>query len=79
MLEKRIKHKKIWEITLETQEQQQKNAEDVQMMTEKIMHTIVDYEAFVEIEESNVPVRKMADTKILNKIQKKINEKMMRL
>ena len=56
-----------------------KQTQDIDTLTEQIMSTICDFEAFCEIEESQIEARRRAPVAVHDQFQKKIFEKMMRL
>lgn len=74
MLEKRISVKRVFETSLEISKQ--KTYQDITAMTERIMSSILDYEAFCECEEASVPKRALAPQKVVGLFQRKIGEKL---
>lgn len=74
LLQKRTSMKQVFQVSLDIS--QQKTFDDIDGITERIMSHILDYEAYCEIEEANLPKRRMAPAKILNLFEKKIEDKM---
>lgn len=56
-----------------------KQTQDIDTLTEQVMSTICDFEAFCEVEESMIEARRKAPVAVHNQFQLKIQEKMMRL
>lgn len=56
-----------------------KAASDIDGIAERVMNTICDYEAYCEIEESNLMNRRRAPIKVHEAFQRKIREKMVKL
>ena len=74
MLEKRISVKRVFETSLDISKQ--KNYNEISIMTERIMNTILDFEAYCETEENEAPKRALAPQKVVNIFERKIGEKL---
>ena len=56
-----------------------KATQDIDGITERIMNTICDYEAYCEVEESNLANRRRAPIQVHEAFQRKIRDKMVKL
>jgi hypothetical protein len=56
-----------------------KATQDIDGITERIMNTICDYEAYCEVEEANLSQRRRAPIAVHESFQKKIREKMVKI
>ena len=56
-----------------------KATSDIDGITERIMNTICDYEAYCEIEEANLAQRRRAPIQVHEAFQRKIREKMVKI
>ena len=57
----------------------EKQFADITAMTEKIMNSILDHEAYCENEEAEAPKRALAPQKVVGLFSRKINEKLTNL
>ena len=57
----------------------EKQFADITSMTEKIMNSILDHEAYCETEEAEAPKRALAPQKVVGLFSRKINEKLTNL
>lgn len=53
--------------------------QDIDGITERVMNTICDYEAFCEVEEANLAQRRRAPVQVHEQFQKKIRDKMLKI
>jgi hypothetical protein len=56
-----------------------KATQDIDGITERVMNTICDYEAFCEVEEANLSNRRKAPIQVHEGFQKKIKDKMVKI
>jgi len=56
-----------------------KATQDIDGITERVMNTICDYEAFCEVEEANLANRRRAPIAVHEAFQRKIRDKMVKL
>ena len=77
LLQKRISMKSVFQSSLDIN--MSKATNDIDGITEKVMGTICDYEAYCEVEEANLSQRRRAPITVHEAFQKKIKEKMVKL
>lgn len=77
LLQKRISMKSVFQSSLDIN--MSKATNDIDRITEMIMNTICDYEAFCEIEEANLAQRRRAPIQVHEQFQKKIRDKMLKI
>lgn len=77
LLQKRISLKQVFTQSLDVN--LTKQTQDIDSLTEQVMSTICDFEAFCEVEESMIEARRKAPVAVHNQFQLKIQEKMMKL
>ena len=74
LLQKRISMKSVFQSSLDIN--MNKANQDIDGITERVMNTICDYEAFCEVEEANLAQRRRAPVQVHEQFQKKIRDKM---
>jgi hypothetical protein len=77
LLQRRISMKSVFQSSLDIN--MNKAAQDIDGITERIMNTICDYEAYCEIQEANLEQRRRAPISVHEAFQKKIRDKFIKL
>ena len=77
LLQKRISMKSVFQSSLDIN--MNKATQDIDGITERIMNSICDYEAYCEVEEANLANRRRAPVHVHEAFQKKIRDKVLKL